>query len=309
MFANRKVLVTGGAGFIGSHLVERLVAGGARVTIADIDANLALGNLHAVRDRITYSKLDLVVDDVSAFMAMEQYDVAFHLAASAHVATSVDNPRRDFERNAVATLNLMEAVRKVSPGTAVIYTSSAVVYRGGGSELIREDDPTVPGSPYGVSKLTAERYVNVYARMYGLKTAVLRLFSVFGPRLRKQIVYDLMCRLRDDPQTLVLRGTGKEMRDFSYVENVVDALLLVAQSAPMEGEAYNVASGEPIAIGALARLIATLMGLSPELRFSGDTTSGDTSHWFADTARLKSLGHVPVVGLAEGLKRTLEWSL
>ena len=307
MITGRKVLVTGGTGFLGSHLVERLAALGADVTAADIEVTMRLEKLPAADMPITRCTLDLVSDDVEGFMVKGRFDAVFHLAASAHVAASVDNPRHDFESNVLATLNLLEAVRKVSPSTTILYTSSVVVYQGGGPELITEDDPTVPRSPYGVSKLAAERYINVYAHMYGMKTAIARLFSVFGPRLRKQIIYEMMGRLAKKPKTLTLRGSGKEMRDFTYVADVVDALLLICERSPMGGEAYNLASGRPVTVQDLARLIAETMGLSPEIRFSGATTSGDTSHWFANTQRINSLGYKPRVGLAEGLQHTVDW--
>lgn len=305
--ATRKILVTGAAGFIGSHLVERLVGMHCRVTAADSPSSFALGNLRAVEPSISCRQLDLLTDDLEDLLGREHFEVIFHLAASAHVASSVDDPRHDFQRNALATLNLLEAVRRASPRTVLIYSSSVVVYEGGRPEAIHEDGPTVPRSPYGVSKLAAERYVNVYARLYGLKTAVLRLFSVFGPRLRKQVVYDLMTRLLENPRLLTIRGTGEEQRDFSFIDDVVDALLLVAERAPCEGEAYNVASSRPVSTAQLARSIATTMGLDPEFDFSGTIDAGDTPHWFADTSRLRALGHVPRVDLATGLERTWDW--
>ena len=305
--ANRKILVTGAAGFIGSHLVERLVEMRCNVTAADSASSFAIGNLGSVEASIASRTIDFLNDDIEALLGDEQFDIIFHLAASAHVAASVDDPRRDFQRNALATLNLLEAVRSASPSTALAYTSSVVVYEGGGSEAIHEDGPTIPRSPYGVSKLAAERYVNVYSRLYGLKTAVLRLFSVYGPRLRKQVIYDLMGRLLDDPRSLTIRGTGQERRDFSYIDDVVDALLVVAARAPFAGEAYNVASGETVSTTMLARLIATTMGVTPEFRFSGDADTGDTPHWYANTSRLLALGHVPRVLLADGIKRTWDW--
>ncbi len=309
MFDGRKILVTGGAGFIGSHLVERLVGLGAEVTTVDFNPRAGLRNLEAVLDRIEARNFDIASGDVADFLAAERFGLVFHLAASASVEGSIEDPWHDFERNAVVTLRLLEAMRKASPQTALLYVSSSAVYGGGGTDLIREDDPTVPGSPYGVSKLAAERYVNVFARVYGLAGAVLRFFSVFGPRLRKQLIYDIMRRLSENPDTLPLRGDGTQMRDLNYVFNVVDALLLVAERAPLKGEAYNVASGKHATVRQVATSIARLMGLSPQLLFSGEVPPGDTPHWFADTTRICALGYAPSVSLDDGLSRTVAWFL
>lgn len=309
MFEGRNILVTGGAGFIGSHLVERLVQLGANVTSADHKPVAGFANLKAVIDQIEAIDLDLVSGDLDGLLGAGRFDAVFHLAGSAHVQSSVENPLRDFERNALSSLRLLDAIRRASPSTALIYTSSAVVYQGGGSELISEDDPTHPRSPYGVSKLTSDRYVSVFAHVYGLKTAVARLFTVYGPRLRKQIVWDIVGRLRENAHVLPMLGDGQQMRDFSYVGDVVDALLLIASTGPLKGEAYNVASGSIVTIDHLARLIAGKMNLSPTLEYSGAGYTGDTTHWFADTSRLKALGYDASVTLEEGIARTVDWIL
>ena len=307
MFGGRNILVTGGAGFIGSHLIERLVQSGANVTSADFKPVAGFDNLRAVIDRIDAIDLDLVSGDLETLLGDRRFDAIFHLAGSAHVQSSVENPLRDFQCNALSTLRLLDAIRTASPSTALVYTSSAVVYRGGGSELISEDDPTHPVSPYGVSKLTSDRYVSVFAHVYGLKTAVARLFTVYGPRLRKQIIWDIVGRLQQNAQVLPMLGDGEQMRDFSYIGDVVEALLLIAAKGPLNGEAYNVASGSVVTIDHLARLIASTMKISPTLEYSGAGYTGDTTHWFADTSRLNALGYEPKVTLEEGISRTVDW--
>lgn len=309
MFEGRNILVTGGAGFIGSHLVEKLVKLGASVTSADHQPISGLGNLHAVLDRVAMVDVDLATGDLGPLISNGGFEFVFHLAGSAHVQSSVENPLRDFARNALSTLRLLDAIRIGSPRTALIYTSSAVVYHGGGSELIKEDDPTHPRSPYGVSKLTSDRYTSVFAHVYGLRTAVARLFTVYGPRLRKQIIWDIVGRLRKNGEVLPMLGDGAQMRDFSYVGDVIEALLLIASKAPLAGEAYNVASGSIVTVDDIARLIARTMQLSPTLDYSGDGYTGDTTHWFADTARLRALGYEPQTPLEQGIEKTVDWIL
>lgn len=307
-YAGCTVLVTGGAGFVGSHLMEKLVASGARVVSA-VD-NLCTGrlsNLAQVRDHIELVKLDLLTDDLRPVLAKQSFEILFHLAANANVGGSVDNPRMDFEKNAVCTLNVLEAVRDASPDTAIVHSSSATVYGEGQGVAIHEADPKVPVSPYGASKLAAEHYLRIYAQLYGLRTANARLFSVFGPRLRKQAVYDFMCKLRADATKLFIHGDGTQVRDMNYVANIADALLLLGTKASCDGESYNVASGEQVSIRRLAEMLCETMGLRPEFLFSGVVRAGETQRWFPDISRLRALGYEPRVDLRAGLAETVEW--
>src|SRR5690606_451488 len=149
--------------------------------------------------------------------------------------------------------NLLEAVRQNRPETPLIYTSTAAVYGTGRAYPMPETEPTKPLAPYGVSKLAAENYVSVYAALYGLRTASLRLFPVYGPRLRKQVIYDLIQKLLANSEELFIFGDGTQVRDVNHVQNVVEALLVVAAQAPLQGEVYNVSGEEPVTIRQLAR--------------------------------------------------------
>lgn len=306
-YFGRAILVTGGAGFIGSHLVEELVRRDADVTVVD---NLSTGlesNLSAVIDGVEMCKLDLVTDDIRPLLLKQAFDMIFHLAANAYVPASVENPRKDFESNVIATFNLLEAVRDVAPQTGIIHTSSAAVYGQGIRTPIKEDDPLLPVAPYGVSKLAAERYVAVYAHVYGLHVANVRLFPVYGPRLRKQVVYDLMRKVYDNPHELFIYGDGTQVRDFNHVANVVEALLLVAGQRQLQGEVYNIAAEKSVSIQDLAKMICDHMGVSPRFVYSGDVRPGDAQRWWADISKLKGLGYQPRLGLAEGLADTVAW--
>lgn len=301
----KRAVVTGGAGFIGSHLVEELVRRGARVLVVDDLSSGRQENLAAVRGEVELVELDLARAD--ARPALGGADAVFHLAGYADIPRSVTEPRRDFERNAVATLNVLEAVREAAPGARLVFASSAAVYGAGSERPLREDDPPAPVAPYGVSKLAAERYVDVYARLYGLRSASLRLFPVYGPRLRAHVVYDLMRKLRDDPGELRIEGDGTQVRDFVHVSGAVEAFLTVAARAPLRGEAYNVASGEPVTIAELAGLVCERMQARPRLVYSGAVASGVSQRWAADLSRLRALGYEAPVSLAEGLRGTAEW--
>jgi len=305
--AGRSVLVTGGAGFIGSHLVEELVGAGARVTVVDNLTKGQLENIAGVRDRVDLHKLDLREASFPAQLEETRPEIVFHLAGFASVPDSVHAVRTDFEQNAAATLDLLEAVRGSAPDARVIFASSAAVYGEGSDTPLGETDPTTPLAPYGVSKLAAERYMHVYAKVFGLRTATVRLFPVFGPRLRRHVIWDLMCKLDEDPHELSLEGDGMQVRDFMYIANAVTALLLLADRAAMEGEVYNASDGRPVTIRELAEIISEKMGKAPRVVCTGDIRPGVSRAWIADTSRLRALGFRPHMGLEEGLGETVKW--
>ncbi len=306
-YEGRSVLVTGGAGFIGSHLVEEFVRRGAEVTVVD---NLSTGyttNLAAVAERIELRELDLLHNDLRPLLTEKNFQTVVHVAANANVPASVEDPRLDFEKNVVATLNLLDAVRDAAPHTHVLHTSSAAVYGRGSNTPTREENPATPVSPYGVSKLASEHYVAVYAQLYRLRTAILRLFPVYGPRLRKQVVYDLMRKVHRNPNELFIEGDGKQVRDFNHITNVVEAYFVVAEGGRLNGEVYNVAAEETVTIHDLAQMICERMDVAPRFVYSGDARPGDMQRLNADISRLKSLDYRPRVSFADGLDNTVAW--
>ena len=299
-----RVLVTGGAGFIGAHLVRRLAAGGADVTVVD---DLSAPSAKPVPSDVTWHRLRLPDPRLRTIVAEGRFDRIYHLAGAAYVPPSIEDPAGDLGNNAGVTLDVLEAVRRGSPETPVVYTSSAAVY-GSPTELpISEQTPIAPVSPYGVSKYAAEQYVSLYARLHGLRTASLRLFSVFGPGQRKQVVFDLIAKLAADPDRLEVIGLGSELRDFVFVEDVVAAAIAVMERAPLTGEAYNVASGCGITIGELAGHVADLLGLAPVVSYTGEVRPGDALHWVADISRLRALGFAPAVSVRDGVRRVAAW--
>jgi UDP-glucose 4-epimerase len=305
---DRPVLVTGAAGFIGSHLTEELVRRGARVTIVDCLRTGQRRNLSKVASEIEWHEADLSNDDMAPLVG-RGFDFIFHIAGNAYVPASVQDPRRDLTDNVLATFNLLEAVRAVRSTARLVQTSTAAVYGEGVRMPMHEDDATFPVAPYGISKLAAERYAAVYAKVYGIKAAAVRLFSVYGPRHRKQVVYDLMGKIRRNPEELHLFGDGQQVRDFNHISNVIDALLVVAERARFDGDVYNVAGDESVTIEQLAHLMCDRMGASPRFVFSGEVRAGDAQRWWADISRLKALGYRPRVSLAEGITDTVNWYL
>jgi UDP-glucose 4-epimerase len=307
--AGKNILVTGGAGFIGSHLVEALLESRANVTVLDRINQQSMINLNRSLSCIDYVNVNILSLDAKEFVSSKYFDIIYHLANNAHVPSSIDNPTRDLENNLLSTFNLLEAIRVKSPGTSFVYLSSAAIYGNPGYVPIGETAPLAPISPYGVSKLAAERYVAVYSNLYGINTVILRPFSVYGPRQTKQVVYDLINKLHQNPVELNLYGDGSQVRDFCYVDDVVRAILLVTQKSRLTGEAYNLASSEGHSILNLAQIVSDVMGVKPRVVFSGSNRPGDPQEWVADISRLSEIGFRPLVKLSDGIKKTYQWYL
>jgi UDP-glucose 4-epimerase len=307
MLANSKVLLTGGAGFIGSHLTSRLLSIPCQLTVVD---NLCTGSMLNLGDN--HKKANFIKDDLGELLRqgkvnLEEFDYIFHLAGNAYVPVSVENPQYDLSSTQMNTFEILEHLKGLKKKPKLIYPSSAAVYGDPLTFPIKEGDQTVPVSPYGVSKLAAERYIYVYCRLFGVRAVILRLFSVYGPRQRKQVVFDLLKRLTDCPTKLEVHGDGTQVRDFVYVGDVVEAMIIAAQSEIEKGEVYNVASGSAISIRELVNTWVSILGLKPEIVYNGDLRPGDADKWTVDIKKLTGLGYKPAVPLAEGLDHLQKW--
>ena len=308
----KNVLVTGGAGFIGSHLVDELLNRGHYVTVLD---NLSSG----VLDNLDYNEsMKFINGDISDIALVDDLvknsDTVFHLAeyipttksfGSGHVVKfSVDSPLQDFDVSTRGTLIVLNAAKKYS--RKFIFTSTAAVY-GESSDLLKETSRPLPISPYGASKLCAEQYVTLYHRLYGLPTGIVRFFNVYGPRQLKYVMYDLSLRLQQNPSCLEMLGTGEEKRDFVYVKDAIKAVLLVAQDEYAKGEVYNVASGKQTSIKELVNLILPFSNANPQVVFKGSSWTGDVKHLIADISKITSIGYRPEYQLSDGLKYFIDW--
>jgi len=303
----RSVLVTGGAGFIGSHLAESLVHLGAKVTVIDNLATGALDNLATIA-----SQINLIVGDIGDLLrlkrlAIADYHYIFHLAGNPYIPPSVANPAYDFHENLQNPFSLLEALREAKTQTKLINASSAAVYGNPVRLPIRESDPTIPISPYGVSKLAGERYVAVYSQLYGISALSMRFFSVYGPRQRKQVIFDLLEKIHRNPYEIEVFGDGSQARDFTYVQDVVRALILAAEVAPGHGEAYNVASGITYTIAQIVSALCHISGTSPRINYTGHVRPGDAEKWEVDLQNLRTLGFEPKTTLESGLAKLWDW--
>jgi nucleoside-diphosphate-sugar epimerase len=291
-----RAVVVGAAGFIGSHLSQQLVESGTEVLGVD---SRPLPESSPVQRamRATWPS-----PEVSDAILGGRFDQVFLLGGTASVAGSIDAPVDDLEANAADLVRFLEDMRSGLSESALVFVSSAAVY-GEPSELpVTTATPTLPISPYGVSKLAGDLYARLYGTLHGLKTAVVRPFSVYGPGLRRQVVWDILAKLHQKNPPL-LHGTGRETRDFVFVEDLCRALIAVG--AVGQG-LYNVCSGEETSIGELAHRLAELCGVDP-LRFSGVGRPGDPERWLGDYSSLAGIGWRPQVTLDEGLRKTVAW--
>ncbi|HEY8526231.1 MAG TPA: SDR family oxidoreductase [Acidimicrobiales bacterium] len=303
-----RVLVTGGAGFIGSHLADELVANGAEVTVLD---NLVTGRLDNVPPKATFVEGDVADPDTVA-RAVAGCELVFHQAALGSVARSVERPLDSDRTNVHGTLNVLQAAQAAGV-RRVVMASSSSVYGGARQVPTPEDVPLVPRSPYAVTKLTGEHYARVFWELHGLETVCLRYFNVFGPRQRPDSQYAAVIPLFVDALLTGRRpnvdGDGLQSRDFTFVADAVQANVRAAEApaSACAGRVYNVARGEPHTLLDLLQLLGEAAGVTPDPTF-GPPRPGDIRHSHADIDRARrDLGYEPQVSFGEGLARTLAW--
>ena len=311
---SRVFVVTGGAGFIGSHLVERLLRDhpDARIRILDNFSTGSAKNLPFAP--AAAERLETVRGDIRDLATVERVaagaEVIFHQAAMRSVPRSVADPLGANDHNVNGTLNVLEAARRAGV-KRVVYASSSSVY-GDRPELPkREDQPPAPISPYAVSKAAGEQYAAVWHRLYGVQTVGLRYFNVFGPRQDPTSEYAvviprfIMWGLQKRP--LEIHGDGHQSRDFTYIDNVVEANCLAAQAPEASGQAFNVGCGARVSLLQIVERLEQLLGYELTRRHA-PTRAGDVPHTLADIDRAKRvLGYSPLVEFDEGLRRTLDY--
>ena len=301
-------LVTGGAGFIGSHLCEELSRRGERVRVVDSLITGKRANLAHVPG-VEFIEGDLADVDV-AHRAAEGVDYVLHQAAIPSVPRSVSDPITSNRSNIDATLNILVAARDAGV-KRLVYAGSSSAYGDQPTLPKREDMPTKPLSPYALQKLVGEQYLALFTKLYGLDTVTTRYFNVFGPRQDPSSPYSgvisLFISALLEARQPTIYGDGEQTRDFTYVANVVDGVLRACQAPGIAGEVMNVATGGRISLNELLRTLCELLGVRTQAVFK-EARAGDVRDSQADISRAKALtGYAPIVDLREGLERTLAW--
>jgi UDP-glucose 4-epimerase len=302
-------LVTGGAGFIGSHLAEALLRRGERVRILDDFSTGQRGNLDVLPPGA-----DVITGDVADLEtcrgAVAGMDFVLHQAAIPSVPRSVEDPLGSNRANIDGSLNLLVAARDANI-RRVVYAGSSSAYGDAAGLPKRESMTPGPMSPYALQKLVAEQYCQMFTRLYGLETVTIRYFNVFGPRQNPGSPYSgvisLFCTALLDGRRPVIYGDGEQTRDFTYIANVVDGVLRACEARDAAGEVINVATGGRISLNQLLRTLMQLAGstVEPEYR---EARAGDVRDSQADISKAQRLlGYRPAVGLEEGLRHTFDW--
>jgi UDP-glucose 4-epimerase len=301
----RAVVVTGGAGFIGSHVVDALLARGARVRVIDDLSTGFRQFLNPAADLCESSLLDYQrVRGVFAGV-----DQVFHLAANADVRHGLSHPRKDVEQNLLATHNVLEAMREHGV-TRVAFASTGAVYGDAAVLPTPEDAPfPVQTSLYGASKLAAEGLLSAYAHGYGFRTHVFRFVSMLGPRYTHGHVFDFWRKLRSDPTRLEVLGDGEQRKSYLHVSDCVRAMLLALERARAPVNILNIGHQDWLRVRDSVSIVCRTLGVTPALTFTGGDRGwiGDAPKILLDTTRLRALGWAPTVALPDAIVETLQF--
>ncbi len=307
---SRLVLVTGGAGFIGSHLVDRLMGEGYKVRVIDNFSTGSMENLEHLKDN---PNVEIIKGDLKSERDVEEaikgVDVVFHYAANPEVRVSTVNPRVHFEENVVATFNLLEAMRKHGV-REMVFASSSSVYGEPEEIPVDENAPVRPVSVYGASKAACENLIHAYSKLYEIRAVILRYANVVGPRLRHGVIWDFVNKLRINPQELEVLGDGTQVRSYIYVDDAVEATILAWREARGIFEVFNVASEDWITVDEVAKIVIETMGLR-EVKIihrpvaHGVGWLGDVKKIALKIDRLKALGFKPRLDSVQAIKKTV----
>ena len=308
--ALQRVLITGGAGFIGSNLVDRLLAQGCQVTAYD---NLSTGQPSFLEQASAHPTFRLVEADLldagTLREAMAGHDFVFHLAANADVRFGTDHPSRDLEQNVIATHNVLEAMR-LTGVRRIAFSSTGSIY--GEPEVFPtpEDAPfPVQTSLYGASKLAAEGLIQAYCEGFGFQGFIFRFVSVLGERYTHGHIFDFYRQLLNDPTRLRVLGNGKQRKSYMYVQDCVDAMLLAIGQVEDKVSILNLGTDEYVEVNDSIRCIVDHLGIDPHLEYAGGERGwiGDSPFIFLDTARIRALGWEPKLSIRQAVVRTVQY--
>ncbi|MFA6410998.1 MAG: SDR family oxidoreductase [Candidatus Buchananbacteria bacterium] len=300
-----KVLVTGGAGFIASHVVDALIEKGHEVLVVD---NLSTGNKDNLNPKAKFLKLDITDQKLADIFSAEKPEVVFHLAAQIDVRKSVADPVWDAKQNILGSINLLENCKNFGVKKVIFSSTGGAIYGDADSIPTKEDYPTKPISPYGIAKLAIEKYLYYYHQVFGLPYVILRYANVYGPRQNSKGeagVVAIFCDRLIEGKSPIINGTGSQTRDYVFVGDVAKANLLALDLNKVD--IYNIGTSVETNVNQLAELIKANIKTDIEIAY-GPAKAGEQQKSCLDYTKAKTeLGWQPKMNLAEGIKKTVEW--
>lgn len=291
-----KILIVGSCGFIGSHCVDFF---SKEHEVWGCDVILDYNNPQ-------YISIDAVDSDFNNIFQQHKFDVCINCSGAASVPFSLERPFNDFKLNTLNVFKLLEAIRLHAPECKFLTMSSAAVYGNPESLPIVETQKRMPVSPYGFHKVMSEMICEEFHRYWGLQTCCVRIFSAFGPRLKKQLFWDMYNKVKTQRE-LVLWGTGKESRDFIYIKDLVQIINLIVNRGAFNGEVYNAANGEQHRISEVAEIFVRVLGTDSKISFNNEVRKGDPLNWEADVTSVKTLGYKSSYTLEQGIIEYINW--
>lgn len=294
----QKILVVGCKGFIGSHVFEHFSS----------QDNYECWGCGVSVDYVTerYIQIDGTNSDFNEIFENNNFDVCINCSGAASVAGSFQNPMRDFNLNTLNVMRLLDGIRKHNQACKFINLSSAAVY--GNPELlpISENSNCHPISPYGNNKLFAERCCQEYYEYFGIKTCSIRIFSAYGPGLKKQLLWDIYKKMLHEKE-IVLFGNGNETRDYIFIDDIITAIKIIIDKGNFEASVYNLATGSSVSVKEISQILINEFNYQGNIIFQGAGRVGDPSNWKADISKISALGFIPAYDINEGIKKLVKW--
>ncbi|MEJ5199421.1 MAG: NAD-dependent epimerase/dehydratase family protein [Anaerolineae bacterium] len=299
-----KILVTGGAGFIGSHIVDRYIALGHEVLVVD---NLITGQRENVNPRARFFRLDICDPDCAMLIRLEQPEIINHHAAQTMVRISTEQPAYDAQVNVLGFINLLQAAVKAGVRKVIFASSGGTVYGTSDRLPLTEDQPFAPESPYGISKVASEFYLRYYAAVHGLRYTALRYANIIGPRdtVSSEHVITVFIHRLLAGRPPIIQWDGEQAKDYLYVDDVVEANVLALERG--DNAAYNIGSGRPVSVNEIYRLLTEITGIHIPAEH-GPKRPGDVRLFYLDCSKAaRELGWRPAVPFEEAVARTVAW--
>lgn len=302
----KSVIVTGSFGFLGQYISREFMSAGWNVIGIDrrrkeseVFPHLKLNEHHII---------DIHTEQFESLLGQNKPDLIVHVAGPASVADSFENPANDFNSSIKLAFHILDSIRRISPQTKFIFLSSAAVYGNPTYLPVKENETQHPISPYGYHKMICELLIKEYVSIFQIPACSARIFSAYGPGLKRQVVWDICQKALNDP-SIELSGTGNESRDFIHADDIAQAIRLIADRGSFTGGAYNVANGREIRIAELVKVITSTLQKDNIVNFSGLVRSGDPLQWSADVSELIHLGYQQKISFEEGIQDYTKWVL